>query len=209
MPNRPTDLPFSQEISQAERAELLRQDRGATRSDYTRVTSPEPTGRWAKPDQINGATPVVDYPRIAGGPWGTGPQVPEEPPLGIDVSYVEPCGEPWEAERAYLLSAAASLSSGDGDAGSSSPAPAADLSPLLGSADPAPTTDTVPASERQVGADPTLGSNPDPSASSFAEDRQLGPLPSHPDSAPERRAVSVDRDRGSGSPFSRPWRRIG
>ena len=97
MSQTPTsNTPYQQEVSQSERAKLLREEREAgSRVAYTRITDPEPSGRWAKPDQINGATAVVDYPRIAGGPWGGGPQVPEEPPLGdFDVSYVEPCGEP-------------------------------------------------------------------------------------------------------------------
>ena len=105
--------PYSQEASREEKARILREaDRAInTRAAITSLLDPTLSGRFAKTvaaDFTVGRDPAVNYPRLPGGPWGGGPQVPEEPPLGIDVSYVEPCGEPFEAERAYLLSAATS-----------------------------------------------------------------------------------------------------
>ena len=72
----------------------------ATRSHPSRATSQHP--RWRSPSRRHllrarfakearndftvGNDEVVNYPRLPqGGPWGAGPQVPDEPPFGIDI----------------------------------------------------------------------------------------------------------------------------
>ena len=199
--------------------EELRQDRPGTRAAYTRIVSPEPSGRWAKPDLVTGREPFVDVPRLpSNSPWAQ-EQPGLEPPFDGDINFVEVCGTSEEAERAAAILSAATdnLQGGScGEAGNSSPATEADDPPyalpgsLAEGPSPAP-EGTSPLPPDESATDPTLSSSrgSDPSASSFAEDRQLGPLPSHPGNTPERRASS-DRGRGSGSPFSRPsFRRIG
>ena len=211
MSQTPTsNTPYQQEVSQSERAKLLREEREAgSRVAYTRITDPEPSGRWAKPDQINGATAVVDYPRIAGGPWGGGPQVPEEPPLGIDVSYVEPCGEPFEQERAAEIAAVAEPvgPAADSLAGVSSPsAIAADPSGFTeGLATSASTSLSAVATAPQVEADPSsLGPNPPPSSGG-----QLAAPPADAASAHSEGANRAEHRRGGAALSSRGWRRIG
>jgi hypothetical protein len=178
-----SNTPYSQEASREEKAAILREaDRAInTRVAYGKVIDPEAGGRFAKEAKADftvGRDEVVSYPRLpAGGPWGGGPQVPEEPPFSVDISYVEPCGEPFEAERAAaILEASAEHSAAtvsppvrqSDEAGFSHlfPPAMADLaSPLLGSANSAPLTSSVASVAvgcEVGGADPSssLGSGP-------------------------------------------------
>ena len=193
--------------------EELRQDRPGTRAAYTRITDPEPSGRWSKPDRVTGREPFVDVPRLpASSPWAQ-QQPPDEMPTGYSVEEMPVMGEPWEAERAaQLLSAATdSLQGGScGEAGISSPATTASLSSTAGLAEgPSPVPEGIsPLPPDAAATDPTssssLGSG-DPSSHSL-DQRQLAQSP--PPDAPK--VVAGVRWEGAGSPLSRPsFRRIG
>lgn len=56
-----------------------------------RDLSLEGGGRYSQPTTIVGSTPTIRYPQ-ASGPWTGGDPAGVEPPIGIDVSFVEPCG---------------------------------------------------------------------------------------------------------------------
>jgi hypothetical protein len=95
--------------SQQARATLIKDEGRAinTRRAMTELIDPSQGGRWAKPDRVTGAEPFVDYPRLpAGSPWAQ-TQPPPEEPLGIDLSYVEPCGTEEEIRRSLQLAEAA------------------------------------------------------------------------------------------------------
>ena len=161
---------FDNPASQEERAEVLKADTANTRVAYGDVVDPLPQGRWKKPSPPQ--DPTTLYPRIASGPWGSGPQVPDEPPLGIDVSYVEPCGEPFEQERAAEIAAA-----GSGYSSLPSDSEADLASPLLGSAPgPSPVPEvSSPLSSDDSATDPTPSSSRGSTAglSSSSDQRQL------------------------------------
>jgi DNA-binding transcriptional regulator YhcF (GntR family) len=80
----------------------LQEDRAVnTRAAMHQLLDPTPSGRFAKAlgEFTVGSTPTVDYPHLPEtSPWSQ-PQPGLEPPLGIDVSYVEPCGTQAEIER--------------------------------------------------------------------------------------------------------------
>jgi hypothetical protein len=109
----PANPRYSQEASQAERSRILKEQArviaeqearsAGTRAAYNNVVDPLPSGRWSKPSRGN--DPSQLYPRLpANSPWHHDP-VPNEEPLGIDISYVEPCGT--QAEIAASSSPAA------------------------------------------------------------------------------------------------------
>ena len=177
----------------------------------TSLLDPSLAGRFAqqaKPDFTVGRDPRVDYPRIAGGPWGSGPQPGLEPALGFSVNDLEPTGELHELQRS---AATDNLQGGScADAGNSSPAVAANLSPLLGLAEgPSPTPEaTSPVGSDSRATDPTFGST-DPSASSFAGDQDLAAPPVDAASAHSEGANRAEHRRGGAALSSRGWRRIG
>jgi hypothetical protein len=191
-----TQLPPTRE----DKLRILEESRRAnTRSAYTGVASPVAGGRFAKAlgEYTVGATPTVEYPPLPdGSPWRQ-QQPPPEEPLGFSVEDMPVMGEPFEAERAYLISAATSLSSGDGDAEVTPPSAKADpVPPLLpGSAASAPLTEPPAVG----GADPSLGST----GPSFARDQQLaaGSSPSTPTSPPPL-DVAAARPVAGSPPFS-------
>ena len=87
---------FRNDTSQKERAEVLKNDRAVQKNTFLSHTHSEEGGRYAKPQTVIGATPTVQYPRAAPN-WSVDP-TGVEPPLGIDVNTVEPCGEKFEIE---------------------------------------------------------------------------------------------------------------
>lgn len=71
-----------------------------------RDLSLEGGGRYSQPTTIVGSTPTIRYPQ-ASGPWTGGDPAGVEPPIGIDVSFVEPWAPPKKsppASRPYHLS---------------------------------------------------------------------------------------------------------
>jgi hypothetical protein len=86
---------YRNEATQKEREQVLRNDKRVT-STFLEHTHSEEGGRFAKPQTVIGATPTVQYPMAAPN-WSVDP-TGVEPPLGIDVNAVEPCGEKFEIE---------------------------------------------------------------------------------------------------------------
>ena len=87
---------YRNEASLGEREQILRNDQrvrsGSTFFDHTHS---EEGGRFAKPTNVIGSTPTVQYPRLPENSWTNDP-VPPEAPLGIDVNAIEPVGESFE-----------------------------------------------------------------------------------------------------------------
>jgi hypothetical protein len=107
---------FDNLISEAERRALLKEEGRAinTRRALTEVATPAAGGRFKKVlgEYTVGSEEIPNYPR-AHSPW-SGNQVGLEPPIGIDVSFVEPCSEPHEwAVAAAIAEAAAAKASGN------------------------------------------------------------------------------------------------
>ena len=209
----PSRTSFDNPTSQSERAAILRErDRAInTRVAYGDVVDPLPQGRWKKPAQPSDPTKLYP-PMPASSPWACDP-VGLEPPFPGDIGYVEVCGTDAEiAQAAAILSAATDNLQGGScaDAGNSSPAVAANLSPLLGLAEgPSPTPEaTSPVGSDSRATDPTFGST-DPSASSFAEDQDLAAPPVDAETSREGETPRVELRRGGAAPFSSGWRRIG
>lgn len=66
---------------------------------------------------VSGAEPSVRYPRQPStSPWSSDISG-VEPPLGVDLEYVEPCGTPAEVEESIANASSAVLVSGEDDAG--------------------------------------------------------------------------------------------
>ena len=87
---------FRNDTSQKERAEVLKNDQAVQKNTFLSHTHSDEGGRYAKPQTVIGATPTVQYPRAAPN-WSVDP-TGVEPPLGIDVNTVEPCGEKFEID---------------------------------------------------------------------------------------------------------------
>jgi hypothetical protein len=87
---------FNNPASRKEREELLREAQLPT--TYSKLASLGDDlggGRFAVEQ-----TKATDYPRLPAGPWSAGyGDAGLEPPIGIDVTAVEPCGEQFEIER--------------------------------------------------------------------------------------------------------------
>jgi len=109
--------------TQEEKVEQLRQERKLRTSDREPSTFHQMAnldlslgGRFSAGGYVAGSDPTTEYPRLPeGSPWGSGPQVPTEPPLGVSVEVVEPVGTPAEiaasiAELASEVSAPATSS---------------------------------------------------------------------------------------------------
>jgi hypothetical protein len=57
-------------------------------------------GRFAA-SVVAGESPAVQYPMLPpSSPWA-GPVLPDEPPFGIDVNAMVPCGTPAEVDRSF------------------------------------------------------------------------------------------------------------
>jgi hypothetical protein len=89
-------------------------------STFLSHTHNEEGGRFAKPQQVVGATPAPDYP--AGQNWANDP-TGVEPPLGIDVNAIDPVGEAFEVEASLAAVDAPSASSPDVRAPAATPNP--------------------------------------------------------------------------------------
>jgi hypothetical protein len=71
-------------------------------------------GRFKHDTIVTGSSPSVQYPRLdASSPWSQ--PNPIEPPIDIDISYVEPCGTPAEVEASLKVEATAPQSSSNPD----------------------------------------------------------------------------------------------
>jgi hypothetical protein len=99
---------FSNPTTQSERAAILKEaDRAInTLRAQTNITDPVAGGRWSriKGEYTVGSEQVPNYPG-ASAPW-SGPQVPDEPPLGYSVEDMEVVGSTEEVERAAAILAA-------------------------------------------------------------------------------------------------------
>jgi hypothetical protein len=140
--NTITHRPVRTDITMKEKEAVLRNDlRANTFAGRAQAEADDVRGRWAEINKSNvvGATPTPQYP--AGPNWSVDP-TGVEPPLGIDVNAVEPCGEKFEIEEF-----------GDPATGSHQPAPPrhderGSVGPPLGAAADAPSE--VPASSSDV-----------------------------------------------------------
>jgi hypothetical protein len=114
--NTTTHRPYHQNSDQREREAILRNDRANTFAGRAQAEADDVRGRWTQINKsdVVGATPTPQYPAEPN--WSVDP-TGVEPPLGIDVNTVEPCGEKFEIEAL-----------GDGEAvAQSSPLAAADV----------------------------------------------------------------------------------
>ena len=92
------DLPYSNETTQSERREVLRNDTYFARQQNT---PDDAGGRYAKltPATITGATPSPQYPQLPpSSPWANGFDENVEPPLGIAVDEMPAVGTPTEIQ---------------------------------------------------------------------------------------------------------------
>jgi hypothetical protein len=105
----------SSDIEQADRRKLVGST--TTQTFFSRAEAElalEAQGRHANAAKasISGAEASVRYPRQpASSPWSSDISG-VEPPLGVDLSYVEPCGTPQEVEESLRV-AASFVSPGD------------------------------------------------------------------------------------------------
>jgi hypothetical protein len=137
----------SSDIEQADRRKLVGSTTSAT--TYREIAEAGITlanqGRFGDKASVVGSARVPQYP-AASGPWNDPVQVPDEPSLGVDLNYVEPCGETFEVEASLAAQPTDSLTSG-GAAGSGSvdhsPWPEPDPSSNIAMA----TGDAAPSSE--------------------------------------------------------------
>jgi hypothetical protein len=98
-----TGKPFTNTATMREKADVLRIDRRNATMHGRAMTELDQLmqGRFAKPTEVTAAEAAPVYPAAAD--W-TRARVPDEPPLGLDVSAVEPVGEPFEIERSHAMS---------------------------------------------------------------------------------------------------------
>jgi hypothetical protein len=92
-----TDVTRSYRNEATQRERVLRNDQRHTFQSRAIAENDDVRGRWAEINKSNvvGATSTPQYP--AGPNWSVDP-TGVEPPLGIDVNAVEPCGEKFEIE---------------------------------------------------------------------------------------------------------------
>ena len=212
---------FDNPATQEQRARLLREQERTinTRSALTEVLTPSDGGRFAKRGDFTvGKDEVVHYPQLpSNSPWQQENRRPKnlsELIFSLWRFAARPKRPPAPPPFSKLLPAVSPpLAVPRPGLSFSPPAPTVDPSGFTeGSAlGPSPAPEWISPLPADAGAtDPTLSSSrgSDPSSHSSWEGQQLGPLPSHPANAPERRAASADRDRGSG-PLSSIVRRIG
>jgi hypothetical protein len=87
-----THRPTRTNATQKEKAEILRNDQLVASTFLSHTHNNDEGGRYAKPMNVIGSTPTVDYPRLPSGPWADPVQVPPEEPLGFSVEDHEPVG---------------------------------------------------------------------------------------------------------------------
>ncbi len=76
-------------------------------SSYRDHVTDEAGGRYARqvPFNVTGSSPAAQFPALPpSSPWHGPDPVPIEPPLGIDVSALEPVGTPTEIEASLAAS---------------------------------------------------------------------------------------------------------
>jgi hypothetical protein len=125
-------MTFRNNASQRERAEMLKLDRRNATMHGRALTELDQLmqGRFSKPSEVVGATGAPEYPAAAA--W-TQDHLPPEPPLGLDVSAVEPVGEPHEVQASVRRAGAASLTTTRDDSASSVTASSGDVAgPMAG-----------------------------------------------------------------------------
>jgi hypothetical protein len=100
--------PYTNTISQAERAAILKNDlrQNTLLGRAASELFMEERGRFAKPSVVIADAGAPTYPSAA--PW-TQSHVPDEPPLGFDVNAIEPVGEHFELEIEIERSRASSV----------------------------------------------------------------------------------------------------
>jgi hypothetical protein len=86
---------------------------------YHQLTSTDVGGRFAiespRP-RLSGEVRETKYPRLPDtSPW-SGPQVPDEPPLGFSIDEQECCGQPFEIEQSLKNAASSVIPSEDASA---------------------------------------------------------------------------------------------
>jgi hypothetical protein len=80
---------ITSDSTQSEKARVIKETN--TRVAYARVVDPQPQGRWAKSAQSS--SPATWYPPLPeNNPWAADPVGPE-PPLGVSVDELIPCGD--------------------------------------------------------------------------------------------------------------------
>jgi len=89
MTDRHTSYPFDNPASQAERRKVLKDTYLARAETEAGLVG----GRWTKPSEatVIGSQAGCAYPRLPETSWTNWPDG-TEPPLGIDVNAVDPCG---------------------------------------------------------------------------------------------------------------------
>jgi hypothetical protein len=125
----------SSDIEQRERRELLGSSGSMTyhsRSLAELQLEQGQSGRFTDKATVIGSKAAVSYPRLPPDNPFSSDISGVEPPIGIDLSYVEPCGTPAEVEASLLRDAASSALSPEdpavatevGHSASGRPAPA-------------------------------------------------------------------------------------
>jgi hypothetical protein len=98
-------IPFNNEISQAERREVLQNDRDllpkTTFASFASAFTDEDRGGRFKPEtqtHIIGSTPIPKYPELPASSPSHHDVVPDEPPLGFSVEEMTPVGSHQEIQ---------------------------------------------------------------------------------------------------------------
>jgi hypothetical protein len=129
----------SHQKEQRERRELLGSTTGMTYRDRAAADiALLGQGRHTQGASVTGSARVPQYP-AASGPWNDPVQVPDEPSLGVDLNYVEPCGEAFEIEASLMAAPQAvppegAVATEVGHSASGRPAPSEVASPSSGGA---------------------------------------------------------------------------
>jgi hypothetical protein len=120
-------LPYDNPSTMLEKKETLQNDQRATSTffDQSRIAAALEEGRKALANIHSGSEKFVAYPPLdPNSPWGANSNPGQEPPLGVDVNFVEPCGEHFEVQRSLVQAQSAnggltppSLPEGNADAG--------------------------------------------------------------------------------------------
>jgi hypothetical protein len=136
-----------------ERAEIMkaearmREQEPTTMHGFAMAEMAQSRGRFAEAEgkqHVVGSTPGPAYPRLPSGPWSGRDPVPDEPPLGSDINFVEPCGTAAEIEASLRALASPTGVASPVVTGPTSDAP----SPLMVDGD-VPRSDVGPSSSEE------------------------------------------------------------
>lgn len=127
-------------LTQAEKAAILVEDRrNSTMLGRSQLDLLELGGRYARQSQVVGGTGAPEYPAASG--WTQDPGG-VEPPLGLDISAVEPVGEIHEVnasiERRALTSLPSTTKCGDDSASTSATSSDVAVRTMAGANAPSP-----------------------------------------------------------------------